>query len=57
MDSSNAGSFMRVSNSTLTGNIYGFYQSNGASLRSRGTNTIEGNTTNIFGTVDLFGGR
>lgn len=40
-----AGATVRVSNSTITENDFGLFAGAGASLLSRGNNTVEGNTT------------
>jgi hypothetical protein len=43
-----------VSNSTVTNNGTGLFQFNGASLLSRGNNTVEGNTTDTGGIIGSY---
>ncbi len=48
---------VRVSRCTVTGNAIGLYQLDGGVLLSRGNNTVEGNATDISGTVGGFGAK
>jgi hypothetical protein len=48
---------VRVSNSTVTHNATGLFQSGPALLLSRGNNTVEGNTTNTFGTIGSYSAK
>ena len=47
---------VRVSNSTVTNNGYGLFNSSGSTLKSRGNNTVDGNTNNVFGTITPLSG-
>ena len=51
---SQAGATVRVSNSTVTNNGTGLF--NNATLKSRGNNTVDGNTTNVDGTITPLSG-
>jgi hypothetical protein len=46
-----------VSNSTVTDNLYGLFNSGTGSFFSRGNNTIEANGTDIGGTIQTFVGK
>ena len=47
----------RVANSTVTNNENGLVQSDIGVLLSRGDNTVEGNTTDLVGTIGSFSPR
>ena len=47
---------VRVSNSTATGNQTGFKQTSGTTFSSRGNNTVQGNTSNLVGTISVISG-
>jgi len=46
---------VRASNVIATVNIYGFRQNSSGVFRSRGDNTVDGNSTNTVGTITPFG--
>jgi hypothetical protein len=45
------GGIARVSNSTITNNGYGFFQQAPGVVQSRGNNTVQGNGTDVSGTI------
>jgi hypothetical protein len=47
---------VRASNNTVTGNFYGGLAQFGSGVfRSRGNNTVDGNNTDVVGTITTFG--
>jgi hypothetical protein len=57
VNAQDAGTFVRVSNSTITNStVYGFYQSNGAVFESRGNNTVRGNNPDTAGIITVIAG-
>jgi parallel beta-helix repeat protein len=46
---------VRASNNTVTRNGTGFVQGSTGVFRSRGNNTVDGNTTETSGTITSFG--